>query len=321
MTEDSAPMEAVDDAAAPDAEAPAEAPSGPSSSAREALQKAFAARDEGEAAPEADAEGGPVRDDRGRFAPKQADEPAQAEALPDADDVPSRFSGDAKALWDKVPAPVRGEVSRAIREIEGGLQQYRERWEPLKQFDEMARQHGTTIHEAMGKYVAIEQKLAQDLVGGLDAIARNAGTDLRAIAAHVLGQPAPQGNGQLDAAMRKIAALEQQLQSVGKTAETWQQEQKRMQVERTLNEFAASRPRFNELVPDMQPLIEKGLSLEDAYAYAERMNPPAPAAAQTRKPRSPQIAGAPSDGSDPTATRPPAKSAREALQRAFGATS
>ena len=47
-------------------------------------------------------------------------------------------------------------------------------------YHEMAQQHGTTLDRALNNYVTMEQKLRQDVIGGLDIIVNNLNlTDIR----------------------------------------------------------------------------------------------------------------------------------------------
>ena len=64
------------------------------------------------------------------------------------------------------------------KEYQGAYEQYRgdhEAMQPIRHSHEMAKQHGTTRDKALTNYVSIEQKLRQDVVGGLDIIVNNAG--------------------------------------------------------------------------------------------------------------------------------------------------
>jgi hypothetical protein len=44
---------------------------------------------------------------------------------------------------------------------------------PLRPYHDLARQQGTTLHEAVDNYVGIENKLRADPIGGLDVIINN----------------------------------------------------------------------------------------------------------------------------------------------------
>lgn len=318
------------------------ADSAPSPSTGEALERAFrsqgltgeapAEAPEGEDAP-AEAKESPARGPDGKFAPKAPEaeaapeKPAEQPAEAPKGDAPSRFSPDAKAEWEKTPAPVRAEVSRAFRELEGGIERYRQQVEPLRPFIDMAQKSGTTIDQALSRYVGLEQMIAKDPIAGLDQVCKNLGMSLRDVAAHVMGQPAQGNEGEVARLQQEIAALKQQVGGVSTTIE----QQREREVLQQVEQFAAQpgRERFEELSDAIAQLITAGIAkgLDDGYEMAARLNPaaapasPPPPAAQTREAPSRKahisVQGAPS-GSNP-ASRQRSASTDEALQRAFGA--
>jgi len=356
MTDDMTPATAdqlpVADAQAeqpaePQVEQTAEAPSEPapkrSASAREALEKAF--RDQPEdaavkAPQEEDGQAsGPQRGPDGKFVAKEGAEPkdgqpdAQAEAAPKDDkppvakDAPARFSADAKASWEKTPEPVRAEVQRAMREMEQGIQQYKERVEPLDRYFQMADKHGVKLEAALERYVNMETMLAQDPVRGFTEVARNMGLSPQQVAQMLMGQQPGKG----DARDTEINQLRQQVQQLqqgyGQVQQSFQQ-QREQAVMSEIDKFAAEHPRFEELADEMARMLSTGYAedMPDAYEKADRLRPaPAPQQetaapsppAQTRPAKS--LTGAPSPGSNPATRRAPSKSPREALARAFGA--
>lgn len=264
--------------------------------------------------------------------PEKADNGQKADANPGEpektattfSEPPRRFSPDAKAEWAKAPEPVRAEITRAVSELEKGLSEYQQRWEPIKHFDEMARQHGTTIDKAMANYVGIEQKLAANPIEGLSQICDNMGFSLRDVAAHILGQTPDQAASATDAANRQlrqeIAQLKQELSGVSTTIKSQTEQATLKQIEA----FSADKPRFEELADDIAFFLQNGRAndLQEAYSLAERLNPApqaaAPAPAEPAQPRKGNLSlsGAPSTGSNPASRKPPS-TARDALDNAF----
>src|SRR6185312_14432959 len=138
------------------------------------------------ATPIKDAAAQPRAED-GKFAAKEdtakaADAPkpvAEAKAQPEAkaaseaakptppsftgeDEPPSRASPDAKKDWANTPPSVRGEFNRAVKELTAGLEKYRpaaERDSEIAEFHELAKKGGTTVKEALSKYVGMENQL------------------------------------------------------------------------------------------------------------------------------------------------------------------
>lgn len=318
--------------------------------ARGAIEKAFAAleaRDKGETGAEVvttiDENAGRERNPDGTFKAKAGDDPAakplDAKPVTPADqtktanfnDAPGRFSADAKAQWATVPEAVRAEATRAIKELEGGIEQYRQSFEPYRELDKQLKTTGQTFKEVFDHYTGIEQLLAKSPIEGLDRICQNMGLSLRQVAQHVMGQPADQQATQHETTIRElrneIAALQKEVGGVSTTIKTQQEKAVLSQIE----QFAADKPRFEELSNDVAFFLQNGRAkdLQEAYDLAERLNPapvaaPAPAApaaqqqadpAQTRKGQL-STTGAPSSGSNPANRKPPA-SARDALDRAF----
>lgn len=285
------------------------------------------------------------RDETGKFASdkpaeKAANEPAPKPATEQAkpvSDAPARFSDDAKAVWKDVPEAARRETERAIKELTQGHEKYRasaEKFDAIKEFDDMATKSGTDLKTALTRYVNIEQTLRQDPIKGLQLVCENMGLSLRDVAAHIMGQTPEQQSSQADATIRElkqqVAALTDQLGGVTKTI----QQQRESATHEQITKFAADNPRFDELADDIAFFLQSGRTrdLSEAYKLAERLNPaPAQAAvetpassaanidlvAQTQK-GSKSINGAPSHGSSP-ATRKPSKTLDESLDRAFAA--
>ena len=313
-----------------------------STSARDAIEKAFESLDAEEETPELTEEAteveevseGPARGPDGKFVAKekpQEDEPepeVAPEVTPEAEekpvevlsDAPSRFSADAKAEWAKAPASIQGEIKRAISEMESGLAKKDEALRPLQPYIDMAAKGGTTIDAALGNYVAMEQLLARDPKAGMERLAMNMGKTLPDFIAQITGGEATSTDKD-----REILGLKQQIQSLqgqfGQVNDTIQQQQM-SQTQAQVAAFAEQNPRFEELSPQIAEMLKTGFAqdLPSAYEMAEKLNPlpvaplATPAPAQTRQPKS--VTGSPTAGSNP-ATVKPSGTRNEALTRAF----
>jgi hypothetical protein len=261
---------------------------------------------------------------------RAAVEPPQAQqAAVDAPAItapPERFSKEAKEAWASAPDAVRKETERAFAEMTKGLTEYQQRWEPLKQFDDMARQSGKELPGVIAEYVNMENHLRENPIAGLSLLCQRLGLDVSQVGQALAGQQPTQGaSPDVAPLLHKISELERQISGV---SQTFQEREIQAQVQA----FAAQNPRFDELSPLMAEMISKGFAndLQDAYDKANRLQPPAPALqqpapaapaaqpapnrAQTPKPTL-QITGSPA-GSDPS-TRKPAGSAAEAVRRAL----
>ena len=77
----------------------------------------------------------------------------------------------AKAAWEALPDPVRAAIVKREVEIEQGRSQYADVAE-LREYAQMARSGGQSPREVIERYIAAEQYLRQDFLGGMVAIGR-----------------------------------------------------------------------------------------------------------------------------------------------------
>lgn len=308
-----------------------------SKTVRESLDKAFKAQAEKAEKPADETVGPNVADERprnpdGTFAPKEPAQPGAevAGAPPQPGDEPpeappSRFSEDARKAWASAPPAVRGEVLRALREMEEGLNGYQQRWAGIKPYADQAERGGTTLQAALENYTSMERTLRQDPIKGLELVCRNMGMDLRQVAQHVMAQPEKTPEQKM---------LEQQMEAQERQLRQLQQQQSAA-IESTLQHFAEANPRFKE--PQVAELTAYALTsgraqtLQEAFAYATQLIPasqpaaaPPPAAppAVPQPPAQPALQTSKADislhgapGSTPE--HPRSKNVREAVKTAF----
>lgn len=318
----------------------------PSKSSREALEKAFAAQEAKakETAPKlADAapkpSDGPARSEDGKFAAREGAKPADTAEKPAEQpkptqryEAPARFSPEAKAAWDTAPDSVKAETQRALTELQQGYEKHKEaaqNYEPIRHYDKMARESGTTLTEALDRYTSAENMLRQDPIRGLDHLCQQMGMSLRQVAAHVLGQPQDQQASQNDQTVRELrqelATLKQQIGGVTGHLQTQQTNATVSQIEA----FAAENPDFDTLADDIAFFLQTGRAqnLQEAHSLARRLNQTQqpmtapPPAASIPPPLNPAgtrtVTGAPSNGSDPSPRAQASATSRQALERAF----
>jgi hypothetical protein len=262
-------------------------PDKPSKSIDDALDKAIAKQAEKPAekpqpkvetkpVPKPEEKPQPQRGEHGHFASKEQSAPQpQPAQQPDQQaqrwEAPSRFSTEGKQHWETAPEPVKAEVHRAIRELESGLHEHQQRWEPLKQYDELAKQSGTTLHEGLERYIAFDRHLSEDLVGGLEGVIRDktgGQYGIRDIAAHVLGQSPDQNQSQADAATHQTNARMAQLETNIRALTSHIVEQARTSTASEVQSFSQGKDDFEVLAPQIAEHIRSGKSLPDAYAQA-----------------------------------------------------
>lgn len=297
--------------------------------------------------PNADAKPDVDADARAKEAANKAKADAEAaEGKPDAEgkakpkfDAPSRFDEAAKADWDKAPDTVKGATTRAIREIEQGIEKYREAataYEDVKEFDELARRNGNSLRGALERVSAIEDAFAKNPIEGFQKVADHFGISLHALAAHVMGETPDKNRVQIEGQFAQLrnenAALRSQLQQAQQTAQRGEYNNTLSQVQ----QFRQDHPRFEELheqisdeislLKTANPDMPRMKLLEKAYDRADRMYPATNVAAQTRtdalddKSGAKSISGAPASGSDPTIPskrRGKPSSIDDSLDRAF----
>lgn len=310
---------------------------------RDAIDRAFAevdniADDTPVVQPEAQ-EGQPRTPD-GKFAAKEkAAEDAQVEApetpegekpqdLSNFGEAPNRFSADAKEAWKDAPEAVRAEITRAVTELESGINQYREKLAPFEEFSKRVESQGAVPAETLKFFTNMEDMMYQNPIQGLDTVISNMQAQgllkvgsLNELVSVMSNQTPDQRTTQQDQTIRQlhqeINSLKEQISGVSSTVKS-QSEQAMMQQ---INEFAADKPRFEELANDIAFFLDNGRAkdLPEAYSLAERLNPapqaPAPAtpAAQAATPAEPaqprkgdlSPTGAPSSGSTPANRKPP----------------
>ncbi|SEN51181.1 hypothetical protein SAMN04489859_1008118 [Paracoccus alcaliphilus] len=269
---------------------------------------------------------------------------------------PQRFDDSAKGEWEAVPESVRGNVHRMQRELETGIEKYRQQvaeYEEVRQYADMAKQSGTTLKAALDSYVGLEQALRQNPIAGLEQIVSNMGLKgpngqpltFRAIAAHVVGQPQDKVTSQQDATImqlrQQVQALTQQLGGVQQHFQRQEVQQREAAASSEWESFARENPRAEELQEEIADTLKKYPAsdnitirerLADAYAIVIARNP-APSAAhtgtdtlaqtQTPEPRQPKpegrksISGSPSAGTlTPSGKKKSPPSIDEALANA-----
>lgn len=262
----------------------------------------------------------PAKPQKAPVAAEDAPQQPKPEPKPTAyKEPPSGFDDAAKAEWEAVPESVRGAMHRRAQEMERGIHKYRqeaEQFEPLRQYADMAKQSGTDLPTALGKYVAMETALRQDPISGLQAVVANLGlrkpdgqpVTLRDIAARIMGQPADQNASRQEATIgrltQQVQALTQQLGGFSQHVEQQKVQARTQSAEAEWTAFQQANPRAKELEPQIAEFLTKYPAdstparerLQDAYDWAIARNPSvahtdAPPLVQTQTPPAPNPAG------------------------------
>ena len=163
---------------------PTETP--PADDLRGDIEKAFAADQDAQSPVDQQArepaQGPPVpgeraRDAYGRFTRQQEREagqaldtsqpqrPQEAVAAPRAGPPPG-WSVASKAIYDKLPDAVKADIAKREMEVSQGFAKLAE-YKGLDPFVELARNSGTTLPEALSRYINAENALEADSINGL----------------------------------------------------------------------------------------------------------------------------------------------------------
>lgn len=248
-----------------------------------------------------------------KAAPEPRVEPAQSEGRVSRYEAPARFNDQGKADWANAPESVQAEVHRTIKNLEDGYAKHKEsaeRWEQVRQFDDMARQNGRQgIHDSLREIVDFEQAILRNPIEGFEKVAKHFNLNLQAIAAHIMGQNPDQ---HVQAIHRENQELKQHIALM----------QRMNEMPNVLVEFKnqEGRERFDELQEDimffLKNIVKEGNPSERlaaAYEMAARFRPanassapaapqasPAAEASPAPRPANPagqkSISGAPSSG-------------------------
>lgn len=251
---------------------------------------------------------------------------------------PARFLPKEKELWGNVPNSVKSAIQRISQEYETEVTQHREaseNWQKLSKFDQMAKQHGTSVSDALERYTALDGLLQSQPLEAIRQIMATRGITPEQYAHHVLNNPdahrAPAAPAAPDPVVQQMNGKVEQLEA---TIEQMRQQQAAAQI---IEPFRAANPRYDELQDDIALFLQSGkipasLSpqerLEAAYDMAVRINPTSAVAAapvaeaiaaKTERPAkldagTKSIRGAPT-GQDPEEDDPDATDVRALLRK------
>lgn len=215
----------------------------------------------------------------------------------DRPEPPARFLPRAKELWRNTPNEVQSEVSRIVKEHEAEITQYRESHqfrEELKEYEELGKQHGVTVKQALQNYVGIERKFAEAPPEGFRQLLSNLNMQPQQAISHILRafnvtpqQLAQHISADPNSYVSQQPQRQQQVQSQhNPEVDTLKQQITAMQTQiahqQYIEPFIQDHPRYHELEQDIAFFLQSGKipanlspaeKLEAAYDMAERINP------------------------------------------------
>ena len=343
---------------------------------RDALAEEFRKEDEARAAKEKPEEGKaakpdegkePAKLDKGKAQDAKTDEArpqtkaevegspeAETEAQPvkaarresevaDEDDrraPPARLTEEAKPLWRSTPRAIKSEFQRLEQELTRVTQESGEAMRlhsELREYDGLARQHNTTIKNALDRYVQFDRLIMQDFGKGVAAIAQDAGKPpqevisgvLRAYgltpqqyAAHVIKNPQahqPQPQMQAPPPDPRLDQVLQHVQGLTQRIEAQEREATLTTLQSEVQRWAADKPDYDEKEAAIAEILKSGIierihgqglsvvqRLDAAYRMAGGAGPDLRQSKQESLPRAnsddagkKSVRGAPSDGLTP----------------------
>lgn len=255
----------------------------------------------------------PERAADGKFQGKEKAEDVPAAAAPKTEEsdtgkrhieAPAKFLPDAKETWRNTPRAVQRDVENAFREHEAEVTKYREaaeRYEPIREFDELVRQNGRAgVHETLAEVKQLEDLMGTNPVAAVNHILQRAGPrkpDGSPVSLREFVQAVAQMDQQTYNRAVQPPQAQQQPQNDNTEVSQLRAEMAQLRAEQVaasvIAPFKATHPRYDELQGDIAFFLKSdkvpdSLSpherLEAAYDMAVRINPashdPEPARAQ-----------------------------------------
>ncbi|MFT8896274.1 MAG: hypothetical protein ABF968_04845 [Acetobacter sp.] len=244
----------------------------------------------------------------------------------------------AKEVWANTPNAVKAEVYRIQQEAAQEREQVskiKESWDKIAKYDEMAKESGTTIDVALGRYVDMEQRLRENPVQGIAEILKNVGLTPQQYA-KIVTENSPQYQALMMQRMQTQQQAPQKSPDVVRLEQQLHEERTKSVQAQIIEPFAKSHARFDELQGNIVSLLNSDIipkslgpvdRLEAAYDMAVRLNPSsssdaAPPAAPSKTPPANPLAGKKSISGSPSAgasasSRKGKLSRREALAAAM----
>lgn len=205
---------------------------------------------------------------------------------------PKSFLPDAKELWKNVPRSVRRDIETMTRSHEEATAKFKDvadRYETVRDFDELARSNGRELRDSLTKMHHVENMIQRNPIAGLNAILMEVGprkpdgqpVSLFEVAQHIV-QQGQQGYQQMVQQAPQPQQRPTEDPRVGQLQQQLQQMQEQTLAMQVIQPFKAEHPRYDELQDDIAFFLQSGkipqsLSPYDrlaaAYDMAARINP------------------------------------------------
>ncbi|MBO9580324.1 MAG: hypothetical protein J7498_05485 [Sphingobium sp.] len=231
-------------------------------------------------------------EDKGEFQPmSDSSDRVQKDAEQQRQHVeaPKHFSETAREKWRNTPREVQNEVARHAQE--GEVHRVRsERYERIREFDELAQTNGRDLRDSLSKINHIENLMKANPLAGLNAILQEIGPrksdglpiTLMEVAQYVT-QAGQQGYNQAMQQGQQFTQAQEQEQRQNSEKQAQQAQFAALVTKMVIEPFAQANPRYHELQDSIafflnSPMIDQNLSPQErlklAYDMAERAFPP-----------------------------------------------
>lgn len=205
---------------------------------------------------------------------------------------PKNFLPDAKEMWKNVPRSVRRDIETMTRSHDEATAKFKDvadRYETVRDFDELARSNGRELRDSLTKMHHAENLIQRNPIAGLNAILMEVGprkpdgqpVSLFEVAQHIV-QQGPQGYQQAMQQAQQVQQRPAEDPRVSHLQQQLQQMQEQTLAMQVIQPFKAEHPRYDELQEDIAFFLKSGkipqsLSPYDrlaaAYDMAARINP------------------------------------------------
>lgn len=238
----------------------------------------------------------PKDEDEAKPAEPAKERPApEKEAKPETEtpqhrEAPRNFLPDSKEQWRNVPRSVKRDIAVMEQAIATEREQAREvsqRYESVREFDELARQNGQDLRQSLSRVVEFENQMRANPIRALQMALIEAGprkADGTPLSLMEVAQYIVQGGA--EQYQQLMAETRRQEPQEDPRLNALQQEVMQMRGQQLLSSviepFKASHPRYSELEDDIAFFLTSGrispnLSVQDrleaAYDMAVRLNP------------------------------------------------
>lgn len=215
--------------------------------------------------------------------------------------APKNFTPEAKERWANVPRSVRRDIEVMTQDYDRAIEHYRghaERYEQIRQYDELARSNGRDLTESLQTLAKIEDDLRANPIRALQMVLNEAGPrtqDGRPLSIMQVAQFIVQNGEEGLAKVMQAGQQQEQPKEDPRIAQLQQQlvQVQTQQVTATVIEpFKAEHPRFEELREDIafflksdkiNPSLAPAERLSIAYDMAARLNPTSEAQTELRE--------------------------------------